>query len=326
MSTTSAAAHVDALRCGSLPISLGGWQLRHDRKHYDWSSGWLMRARYNCQEDSRQPPAAAWVHLPYRNSNKTWNDIVQEHGGHLKVAERAVPNSPFCNRTMRKGIHVLILGDSYLRQVFEAFANRFRKHVTAGAVNTASPPILSMTRPKRVSVANFSFLRWPSRPTVLPGCHGFNISAFYKASSPFSLQRCEDNLAWLEFNDSLRLYFVFRPYAFSEDLRVVLQRLADVKLEDMDFLVCNDRCGGLGDRIRRSFLASCPTRRADRYAIAFDPVRAIIRSQLHTTARSSYGATNGMRTNDAHACMPGIPDDEVDILFAAIARGSCTFS
>ena len=35
-----------------------------------------------------------------------------------------------------------------------------------------------------------------------------------------------------------------------------------------------------------------------------------------------YGATNGVKINDGHPCMPGIPDDEVDILFSTLLTKS----
>ena len=33
----------------------------------------------------------------------------------------------------------------------------------------------------------------------------------------------------------------------------------------------------------------------------------------------AYGATNAVLRDDNHPCLPGIPDDEVDILFSALA-------
>ena len=35
-----------------------------------------------------------------------------------------------------------------------------------------------------------------------------------------------------------------------------------------------------------------------------------------------FGATNGKFTDNGHPCLPGLPDDEVDVLFATLATVS----
>ena len=47
--------------------------------------------------------------------------------------------------------------------------------------------------------------------------------------------------------------------------------------------------------------------------------------KLLRDAGSQYGATNARTTDDDHACLPGLPDDEVDVLFAAVAERACQF-
>ena len=312
--------------CPHISLGHGRWVLRQDRGYYDWSTGWLMRARYNCQGDHRYPPAAAWAHLPGR-SNQSWNDLVHAHGGHLRVATAARERASSCGST-RQVVNVLMLGNSYIRQVFEAFANRFRDSVTAGLVDVVSPSILALNQRKGVSIRDFRFWSLPTNGSKIQrGCHGFNVSSYYKQGPPMnSMDRCEDNLAWLEVNRTLRIHFIFRPWAFTDSLESLLRGFSGIGLNDVDVLVCNDRCGGLGmSETHDVFVGACAAS-VPRLMVDFTPVRGVLQSQLRRDAHTQYGATNAWRKEDSHPCMPGLPDDELDILFAAIATRSCTFT
>ena len=41
---------------------------------------------------------------------------------------------------------------------------------------------------------------------------------------------------------------------------------------------------------------------------------------------ATVGATNGGFTNDIHPCLPGLPDDEVDVMLHALARRARRFA
>ena len=228
--------------------------------------------------------------------------------------------------------NILILGNSFMRQVFEAIASRFREAVTAGALNAKSPDMGEVLQQgKRVSLKDFSFLHLPVQGTMNPGCHGYNGTSFYKYEPPPSLERCEDNVAWFELNETLRIYYIFRPWAITEGVRGVLEGF-NTSLDAMDVVVCNDNCGfkdtASRDHLVNAFKISCPSKVESKQFIDFGPVRSNLQEQLYRDAGSTYGAINGQHHPDIlHPCMSGIPDDEVDILFSAIATGnSCTFT
>ena len=83
-----AAAVVALLACRVGCVNLGhqgGW-VRTAPRHEYGASCWLMKARYNCQNDTRSPPADAWAHVQNRATNATWRDFVGARGGHLAAA------------------------------------------------------------------------------------------------------------------------------------------------------------------------------------------------------------------------------------------------
>ena len=118
----------------------------------------------------------------------------------------------------------------------------------------------------------------------------------------------------------------------SQGIEALLQRLGIDSLDDVDVLVCNERCGLKGayhrafvKRFREHDLACVRRGGKRRHFIDFGRVRATMRKQLLRDSGSQYGATNAQTTADDHACLPGLPDDEVDLLFVAIAEHACIF-
>ena len=105
-------------------------------RRYDWSC-WLMHARYNCQGDRRG--AELWRHVVDVNAStqRTWRDVVDGYGGHVAVAEELAARCG--TRDRPRPVNVVLVGHSFLRQVFEALACRWRHRITAGLLNRAAP-------------------------------------------------------------------------------------------------------------------------------------------------------------------------------------------
>ena len=91
--------------------------------------------------------------------------------------------------------------------------------------------------------------------------------------------------------------------------------------------------GGAGDAQLERFLAELRAARAAAgrdapLALDFDPVRETLKAQLLVAMRRrappgeavSVGSFNARLHDDPHPCMPGIPDDEVDLMFAALGE------
>ena len=83
---------------------------------------------------------------------------------------------------------------------------------------------------------------------------------YYKQAPPPSLQRCENNVAWIELNQTLRIYYIFRPWAITGGVHGILQRFG-TSIHAIDVLVCNANCGlqteDLSLQIRNDLMRSC---------------------------------------------------------------------
>ena len=129
----------------------------------------------------------------------------------------------------------------------------------------------------------------------------------------------------LEFDGRLRLYYAFRPKFCRGQLPALLQRVG-LDASDVDALVCN-ACAtdGLDDpktlrRLNNASKTPCGDRPQGAIVLDFDPVRGLLESQMRRDAGGPiYKVRNKRYSNDVHACMPGLPDDEADLLFAILA-------
>lgn len=73
-------------------------------------------------------------------------------------------------------------------------------------------------------------------------------------------------------------------------------------------------------RFRREVDAACPAKKVA--FVDFGRVRATLQKHMLRDAGRLYGATNARYVDDGHPCLPGLPDDEVDYLFAVLADGA----
>lgn len=117
------------------------------------------------------------------------------------------------------------------------------------------------------------------------------------------------------------------PAPQAAPLAEVLEAKLGLRLAELDALVCNEHCGlaAPGEKppqrprqqFRRDVDAACPAKKV--VFVDFGRVRATLQKHMLRDAGRLYGATNARYVDDGHPCLPGLPDDEVDYLFAVLA-------
>eukprot|EP00041_Stephanoeca_diplocostata_P009581 m.148197 g.148197 ORF g.148197 m.148197 type:complete len:370 (-) comp17799_c0_seq1:739-1848(-) len=340
-------------RVNSISLHHGGWIYRHDRRDYDLNSCWLMKPRYNCMGDTRRPLAAEWWYVPDLTApENTWRDLliantdtdVNDHAEHtgLRGAIRACERyqqqeskpakAPINGKRM---INLLFAGDSHLRQMFEAMACRWRDFVTGGTLVTGPldrPAMSNRVLGKRGKMKRFlnrsdtilspieQIQRPDNAPNAMnPPCHySLDSSSYYKGGQFPPKQEpaeemCTDDLARIEYLDTLRIYYIFRSYAYEGELETVLRDYLGVDPQDIDIVVHNEN--------QNLDIKWSSTNRSPHF-LDFSDVRGILQKQLQRDAGTAYGATNAKMEDDGHPCLPGIPDDEIDVLFVALLTES----
>lgn len=132
----------------------------------------------------------------------------------------------------------------------------------------------------------------------------------------------------VEVDARARFYYAFRPKFAVGQLPALLEHVG-LALDDVDVVVCNACAGdGLEDpatlaRLNRASPEPCaerPPGRRGALVVDFAAVRGTLQDQhVRDVGPAIYRVRNGRYHNDGHACMPGIPDDEVDLLLALLA-------
>lgn len=344
-----------ATKTSTISLHHGGWVHRHDRQDYDLSSCWLMKPRYNCMGDKRRPLASEWWHVPDTSvHNITWRDLLVKRDGRTSdLAEQKGLRGAIraCVRYLRKRIpqqtpknteietrvtvtNMLLAGDSQLRQIFQAMACRWRDFITGGSLIVGP---LNRTNPferhddKRILFKKSDTVLKPleqirrpayTKKTFNPPCHhDIRSSSYYKGGKfPFKQEQvepiCKDDVAMIEYLNTLRVYYVFRSYAFEGGLETVLQDHLKINPENVDVVVHNDLQNLNINWARKNQRSDMP------HFLDFSDVREELKLQMARDATTKYGATNAILKDDFHPCLPGIPDDEIDILFTALLTNS----
>ena len=138
---------------------------------------------------------------------------------------------------------------------------------------------------------------------------------FYEKGLPFpstKTQTFDDNVALVEFGGKIRFYYIFRPYMY-ENLLGVFQEKLQLELQDIDSLVFNDgqeKTISSNNTMREIFISTGVWEQ--RIIWPYHTFRKIQNRDIG----SWFGADNPWITHppDNHACMPGPPDDEVNLL------------
>jgi hypothetical protein len=147
------------------------------------------------------------------------------------------------------------------------------------------------------------------------GCHGTNTPHFYPPAfvPPYSKHECSDSISMVEFPGGLRFYYVFRSYVYSSCVPELLQHL-QLDGSHVDAVITNQ--------------VPPETAAVRKYLNPrVSVISAIYILELFRAVQTRDcgwwdGADNvGMHhVPDIHPCMPGIPDDELEVLLFALAH------
>jgi len=254
---------------------------------------------------------------------------------------------------------VLLQGDSRLRQVIESLICRYQDEVT-NLTLTFNAPDLSINAIKKLKkkhhVSTAKHILHPTEmgqprnigftndtdgqplgydELVRKGCHNQNsneMTDFYYpgVTVPTSIPGCSDDLLMVEFG-VIRFYYIFRPQFYSdESLFIAYEKLGltthidpttgNVELDDnIDVLLWNvdNPTVRLLSEHRQKGLVSYD----------WDGVHEHLRKVQMESIGTVYGAINpyvekGPHQPDLlHACMPGLPDDMVNIKLFSLLGG-----
>lgn len=281
-----------------------------------------MKARYNCAH--KVPPLKSpldyklYLHAATEEKCDI-KHMVDSAGGILQLAKKIRtwshrrPNAHYSN--------VLISGTSFLRQVFEALTCRFRDHIQDGFLKLGGAGM------SEAAWANHSYgVRHMgdivSMESQRAGCHGDDYDLNYEegvGTPPNPNRNCTDNFSMVEFPGKLRVYYIFRLSTFDDHLEEVLAKI-NLDLNELDIIVTNDL-----PHLRKKLLdLAGPAIPVMYFARVFSRLQAL----MVRDSGELFGADNvGIRVlPDVHPCMPGIPDDEVNILLFALAHKLLTFN
>jgi hypothetical protein len=277
--------------------------------------------------------------------------------GRVLVPPPTVHGNVTNNATNATKYQVVLQGDSRMRQVIEALMCRYMDQITNLTLTFQTPDLSKNAiwlRKKRLKVNNETHILRPndtgkprsigisnesdgfmSYPDVRErGCHGSiaDMSRFYHpgVTVPTSVRGCSDDLVMVEFGN-IRFYYINRPYLYDDNAILnAYEKLGmtthtdrgtgDVVLDDIDVLLWS-RADGVSQSSLR-FLS--PERRRVLVSHDWEGVQALMGEIQKRTIGAYFGADNPFIEeipDPMHACMPGYPDDMVNIMLFSLLGG-----
>lgn len=219
-------------------------------------------------------------------------------------------------------LQVLLLGNSYVRQVFEALVCGFDGQITDVRVQLGGPDssIAALRESGQLGGTELGDF-WEGGVDGLRagGCHspsGGNQSAFFPpdVAAPPTIDGCNNDVGMVEFGGSIRFYYIFRPYRYDEGGFEEIRRGLGMVGNEMDVIASNS-----ARREQPNFNVT------GRRTIKLERLLPYLKQLQRKDLGSFFGADNPWITRppDGHPCMPGVPDDEANVLlFLLLAEGS----
>ncbi len=307
---------------------------------YDHISCFVMKARYNCAYRPDAPFDMAHnyelvLRFPTNIKDCRLKDLIGDTFKEWNLSLSATNITPQQDEWTKPRYHVMLQGNSFVRQLWEALVCKvllFQRQtipVTAFSVQVGGPGIALKdftareNRPVRVDELGYPTTNISHLQKV--GCHGeakIDISAYYrrKAVVPPNLPHCNDNVAMIDIADQWRFYYLFKPTMYTpETLDYIYRQRFGISPDHSDddlWLLWNSVLKE-PQNVTASFFSSV-TRQ-----ISLESWIWTLRDlQLRDLGRY-FGANNPWisKPPDFHACMPGPPDDQVNLLFYLLWSG-----
>ena len=210
--------------------------------------------------------------------------------------------------------------------------NRTSPHKIFEVEDLATPLHVQMTQRDRNAKLTISHRDGSTRTTASigydelneRGCHGVqdpsDMTAFYREGVPVpnTIPECSDDLTLVEFGSVIRFYFIFHPDFYNNNAILEAYRQLEMATTTTDdngqrYSALNHLIFNLDDT---SIIA--------RKSLSFDNVVSKLGQTQHHSIGRYFGADNpwiSRPPDKLHACMPGIPDDEVNLLLFELLGG-----
>jgi len=216
---------------------------------------------------------------------------------------------------------VVMFGNSYVRQILESFACSWAHEVTDSLLQKDAKYSISVAALKArdgapIRMDELGDIERMPMPWEGDGCELLEDGDKFYAENVTVPRMCkgyDNNLATLEFGNVLRFVYIFRPQIY-EDMPALFERL-DLQPEKVDSMIFNDNQElpiKNDDELKRRFSVTG----AWSHKILMGIVYLRIQQFQKRDIGQWFGADNpGMNSPpDIHGCMPGPPDDQVNLI------------
>ena len=376
------------------------------RPRYDHLSCFVMKARYNCayskkprgDGDSATDYKLVLVenNTDYNNNINNINDgnfcdlraivdgwngpkgIIQQNRHDQSTTTYAA--STTASSTSTTIANIVFHGNSYLRQLLEAFVCGWRHDITnilvqrgVGILSDSKyAGLISYDQVGLDPITNLSYIQQHGCRGATKRGENWTISSYYNPADneemtgvqqqqqnvqvPSNMDPdCHDDLAMVEFHNSIRFYFVFRPHRYKNLSSIYEHHFMKpsplLRPEDIDVMVFNDEMelkypknmleqlgrnkqfkdndnNNNNNKKRNKKRTSKTTTTNGQWNVTKNSPRNIIWPSILTFIQLQkdgepkrwFGANNPWITRppDGHPCMPGVPDDEANLLLFAL--------
>jgi len=305
-----------------------------DSVRYDQQCPW-MRDRYNCAKKITPEygsSASDWKLTLQQNAAlnsgseqcNLW-DLINEIGGPTGVAERLVErrhvtdfHNPQEPEERHKLINVVMLGNSFLRQPFEALVCGWFDDITYSRLQKYARFDFSLASVEKLKGKNLQTkdagIMEEIPQSIEDESRYGQRKEFYApgVEVPISFYDYNDSIGVVEFGKKIRFYYVFRLELYADAMDIFEQKL-ELNPKDVDVLIFNNKQEKSivkNDELKSIFEASGAWKRRIIW-----PYHTFQYLQIRDIKRW-FGADNPWITSppDIHACMPGAPDDEGNLI------------